>query len=285
MPVARCETQRDSPGPVVIAHRGANGHRPDHTLAGYELAARMGADFIEPDLVTTKDGVLVARHENEISRTTDVASRHRFVDRYTTKVVDGERCRGWFAEDFTLDELKSLRAVERMPELRPTNTLYDRRFHVPMLQEVLVLRARLGVELGRPLGVYHELKHPTYSAGLGVDVESRSRLCCPAQHVGRRHGPPRRQVLRVRPAATAAGASRTPRAPRALALEGRRPVRPALVREPVQLRRPHVSRRAGPRLDVRGRDRSREEPGDPATARRAARRPHHSRGRRPRRRP
>ena len=105
---------------LVIGHRGASGYRPEHTLAAYELAARMGADYIEPDLVTTADGVLVARHEPEIGGTTDVAQRPEFADRKTTKIVDGTPVTGWFAEDFTLAELKTLRAVERIPT-RPHN--------------------------------------------------------------------------------------------------------------------------------------------------------------------
>ena len=111
--------------PLVIAHRGASGYRPEHTLAAYELGARLGADYVEPDLVRTKDGVLVARHENEISGTTDVASHPEFADRRTTKVIDGVSLTGWFTEDFTLAELKTLRAVERIPALRPRNTRFN----------------------------------------------------------------------------------------------------------------------------------------------------------------
>ncbi len=157
--------------PVVIAHRGASGYRPEHTLAAYELAARMGADFIEPDLVSTKDGVLVARHENEISGTTDVASRKEFADRKATKVIDGVRLTGWFTEDFTLAELKTLRAVERLPEVRQENTIYDGMFEVPTFEEVLQLRDRLSKELRRPIGVYPETKHPTYFDSIGLSLE------------------------------------------------------------------------------------------------------------------
>ena len=158
-------------GPLVIGHRGASGYRPEHTLASYELAARMGADFIEPDLVSTKDRVLVARHENEISGTTDVAERSRFAGRKTTKVIDGEKVTGWFTEDFTLAELKTLRAKERLPMVRQENTMYDGRFRVPTFDEVLALRARLSVELGRPIGVYPETKHSTYFRGIGLPLE------------------------------------------------------------------------------------------------------------------
>jgi len=125
--------------PIVIGHRGASGYRPEHTLASYRLAIRQGADYVEPDLVSTKDHVLVARHENEIGGTTDVAQHPEFADRRTTKVIDGVSTIGWFTEDFTLAELKTLRATERLPQVRPENTAYDGRFEVPTLQEVLNL--------------------------------------------------------------------------------------------------------------------------------------------------
>src|SRR4051794_13877824 len=148
--------------PVVVGHRGAAGYRPEHTLASYRLAAEQGADYLEPDLVSTRDGVLVARHEPEIGGTTDVAHHPEFADRRTTKVVDGTSLTGWFTEDFTLAELKTLRATERIPHLRPANAAYDGRYEVPTFQEVLDLRAQLAEELGRPIGVYPETKHPTY---------------------------------------------------------------------------------------------------------------------------
>jgi glycerophosphoryl diester phosphodiesterase len=149
--------------PIVIAHRGASAHRPEHTLAAYELAIELGADFIEPDVVSTRDGVLVARHENEISGTTDVAERPALADRRTVKEVDGRRMEGWFTEDLTLEELRSLRARERLPELRDTG--FDGRFAIPTLDEVIALAARAGV------GVYPETKHPSYFAGLGLALE------------------------------------------------------------------------------------------------------------------
>jgi glycerophosphoryl diester phosphodiesterase len=157
--------------PLVIAHRGASGYRPEHTLAAYALGARMGADYIEPDLVSTKDGVLVARHENEISGTTDVADHPEFTDRRTTKTIDGVAFTGWFTEDFTLAELKTLRAKERIPDLRPRNTLYDGRYEVPTLQEVIDLAKRLSRELHRPVGIYPETKHPSYFRGIGLPLE------------------------------------------------------------------------------------------------------------------
>ena len=148
--------------PLVIGHRGASGYRPEHTLAAYALAARMGADLIEPDLVITRDGVLVARHENEVSQTTDVARHPEFAARRTTKAIDGAVLTGWFTEDFTLAELKTLRARERIPRTRPRNTAFDGRSAIPTFQEVLDLRARLSRELGREVGVCPETKHPTY---------------------------------------------------------------------------------------------------------------------------
>ena len=159
--------------PLVIAHRGASGYRPEHTLAAYELGARMGADFIEPDLVSTRDGVLVARHENEISGTTDVETRPEFAARRTTKVIDGVSYTGWFTEDLTYAELRTLRAEERIPAIRPRNTLYDRRYRVPTLQQVIDLAQRLSRELDRTIGVYPETKHPAYHRSIGLPLEPR----------------------------------------------------------------------------------------------------------------
>ncbi len=158
---------------LVIGHRGAAGYRPEHTLASYELAARMGADFMEPDLVPTKDGVLVCRHEPEIGGTTDVADHPEFASRKVTKVLDGVPTTGWFTEDFTLAELKTLRAKERLPAVRQENTMYDGRFEIPMFTELLDLRQRLSHELGRELGVYPETKHPTYFQKAGLPLEQR----------------------------------------------------------------------------------------------------------------
>ncbi|MGM1058772.1 glycerophosphodiester phosphodiesterase [Saccharothrix sp. Mg75] len=160
-------------GPLVVGHRGASGYRPEHTLASYELAARMGADYVEPDLVVTKDGKLVARHENEIGGTTDVAAHPEFAARKTTKVIDGTSITGWFTEDFTLAELKTLRAVERIPDTRPRNALYNGRFEVPTLEEVVELTRRLSRELGRDIGLYAETKHPTYFQEIGLPLEPR----------------------------------------------------------------------------------------------------------------
>jgi glycerophosphoryl diester phosphodiesterase len=157
-----------APAPIVIAHRGASGHRPEHTIEAYTLAIEMGADVIEPDLVSTKDGVLIARHENEIGSTTDVAVK--FPDRQTTKTIDGTSVTGWFTEDFTLAEIKTLRARERL-DFR--SHAYDGRFAIPTFDEVLALASRKSIELGRPIGVYPETKHPSYFRSLGLPLEDR----------------------------------------------------------------------------------------------------------------
>ncbi len=161
------------PLPIVIAHRGASGYLPEHTLAAYFIAIEQGADFIEPDLVMSKDGILVARHENEISGTTDVARHPRFASRKTSKVIDGETLTGWFTEDFTLAELKQLRAIERIPQLRPGNTRFDRMFEIPALEEILSLVHDLKVRgsLHGPVGVYPEIKHPSYFQSIGLPME------------------------------------------------------------------------------------------------------------------
>ncbi|QJB69337.1 glycerophosphodiester phosphodiesterase [Parasphingorhabdus halotolerans] len=157
--------------PIIIAHRGASGERPEHTLAAYQLAIEQGADFIEPDLVLTKDDVLVARHENEISGTTDVADKPEFADRKTTKIIDGQEISGWFTEDFTLAELKTLRAKERLPDLRAANTQYDGRYEIPTFAEVLDLLKAHEANTGQRIGVYPETKHPGYFASIGLAHE------------------------------------------------------------------------------------------------------------------
>ena len=188
VPAAACTGQgSDTPGPtgvrtttprlhpdeapLILGHRGAAGYRPEHTLASYETGVRMGADYIELDLVPTRDHVLVARHENQISGTTDVADHPEFAARRTTKTVDGTGATGWFSEDFTLAELKTLRARERIPSVRAGNTDYDGRFEIPTFAEVLDLRARLSAELGRPVGIAPETKHPAYFASIGLPIE------------------------------------------------------------------------------------------------------------------
>jgi len=152
--------------PFIIGHRGASGERPEHTLAAYALALEQGADFIEPDVVPTRDGRLVARHENEISGTTDVAARPEFAARRTTKTIDGQTLTGWFTEDFTLAELKTLHARERLPQLRPANTTYSRE-RIPTLDELIALAKARGK------GVVAEIKHSSYFASIGLPVEAR----------------------------------------------------------------------------------------------------------------
>jgi glycerophosphoryl diester phosphodiesterase len=162
----------DRAKPTIYGHRGASGYRPEHTLASYRLAARMGADYIEPDLVSTKDHVLVARHEPAIGGTTDVAQHPEFASRRKTKVIDGVTFADeWFTEDFTLAELKTLRAVERLPALRQRNTIYNGRYTVPTFQEVIDLRDQLSRELGRKIGIIPELKHSTYHRSIGLSLE------------------------------------------------------------------------------------------------------------------
>lgn len=155
---------------LVIAHRGASGERPEHTLAAYERAIDRGADYIEPDLVATKDDVLVARHENEISETTDVASREEFADRRRTKTIDGRLVSGWFAEDFTLAELRTLRAKERLPGLRPDNARFDGLYQVPTFDEIVSLVRAKEAETGRRIGLYPEIKHPSFLLQQGFDL-------------------------------------------------------------------------------------------------------------------
>jgi len=170
--------------PFVIAHRGASGYVPEHTLAGYFIAIQQGADYVEPDLVISRDGALIARHENEIGGTTDVASHPEFAARKVTKKIDGESVTGWFTEDFTLAELKTLRARERLPELRKANARYDGEFSIPTFDEVLDLvsaadaqRAAIARAAGLPppprIGVYPETKHPSYFASLGLHFDEQ----------------------------------------------------------------------------------------------------------------
>jgi len=151
--------------PIVIGHRGAPAYRPEHTLASYRLAIAQGADVIEPDLVSTKDHVLMARHENDITSTTDVAQHPEFADRQTTKVIDGEAHTGWFIEDFTLAEVETLRAIERLPDLRPVNTAMNGLYRIPTFQQVIDL-AR-----ANHVGIEPETKHPTYFRSIGLPLE------------------------------------------------------------------------------------------------------------------
>jgi glycerophosphoryl diester phosphodiesterase len=165
--------ERSAERPIVIAHRGASGERPEHTLAAYDLAIDQGADYIEPDLVPTSDGHLVSRHESAIAETTDVADHPEFAARKATKTIDGETLTGWFTEDFTLAELKTLRARERLPLLRKANTAYDGRFEIATLSEIIALAKRRSQETGRTIGIYPETKHPSYFASIGLPLEDR----------------------------------------------------------------------------------------------------------------
>lgn len=159
--------------PLVIAHRGASAYLPEHTLAAYALAAFQGADFIEPDLVMTRDGHLIARHDNQLALTTDVSSHPEFADRRRTATVDGITVSGWFSEDFSVAEIRRLRAVERLPGLRPANTRFDRQFGIPTLAEIIHLARSLSDLLGRPVGIYPETKHPSHFQSLDLAMETR----------------------------------------------------------------------------------------------------------------
>ncbi|MEU9750870.1 glycerophosphodiester phosphodiesterase [Streptomyces niveus] len=165
--------QKKLPVPTIVGHRGASGYRPEHTLGSYQLALDMGAHVIEQDLVPTKDGHLVCRHENDITGTTDVADHPEFAGRKTTKSVDGVSLTGWFTEDFTLAELKKLRAKERIPQSRPHSTLYNGRWEIPTFEEVLRWADQEGRRRGEPVWLYVETKHPTYFGGLGLGLEER----------------------------------------------------------------------------------------------------------------
>ncbi len=158
--------------PIVIAHRGASGYLPEHTLAAYSTAVLQGADFIELDLVSTRDGYLIARHDNVLDLTTNVAEIPEFQERRTRKVVDGRAISGWFSEDFTLEELRNLRAIERIPSVRPANARFDGQFGVPTLGEAIVVIQALELMLARDVGLYIELKHPTYFDEIGLAMEA-----------------------------------------------------------------------------------------------------------------
>ena len=160
--------------PLVIAHRGASGHLPEHTLEAYQLAMRMGADFIEPDLVPTKDAVLISRHENDLTHTTNVAVLPQFADRKTTKRIDGIPITGWFSEDFTLSEIKQLKAREPLPELRPQGVEHNDQYAIATLAEIVTLVKQFEADTGRKVGLYIETKHPTYFRYEGQRLEGQS---------------------------------------------------------------------------------------------------------------
>ncbi|MFI0258204.1 glycerophosphodiester phosphodiesterase [Streptomyces sp. NPDC017056] len=177
------------PVPLIVGHRGASGYRPEHTLGSYQLALDMGADVIEQDVVPTKDGHLVCRHENDITATTDVSAHPEFADRKTTKTVDGAKLTGWFTEDFTLAELKTLRAKERIPGTRQHNTLYDGVWDVPTFEEVLKWADREGRKRGRRVWLHIETKHPTYFRKLGLGLEERLARLLRAYGRHKKHSP------------------------------------------------------------------------------------------------
>ncbi len=170
-PSAQQTYTHSASAPLIIAHRGASGYAPEHTLAAYALAVLQGADYIEPDLVMTRDSQLVARHDNELGLTTDVAQRPEFAERKRTQTVDGVSLEGWFSEDFSLAELKTLRAIERIPQQRPGNTRFDGQFEIPTLQEVIDLAKRLEASQQRGIGLYPETKHPTHFQRLNLAME------------------------------------------------------------------------------------------------------------------
>ena len=170
-PGAKQTPAKGAQAPLVIAHRGASGYVPEHTLAAYALAVLQGADYIEPDLVMTRDGQLVARHDNELGLTTDVAQHPEFASRKRTQTVDGISLEGWFSEDFTLAELKNLRAIERIPLVRPANARFDGQFEIPTLQEIIDLVKSLQLSQQRVIGLYPETKHPTHFQKLGLAME------------------------------------------------------------------------------------------------------------------
>jgi len=182
-PAMAHDRDTDKAEPLVIAHRGASAYRPEHTLGSYRLAIGMGADYIEPDLVSTKDHKLVARHEPNITDTTDVASRPEFAGRRTKKTIDGVEQEGWFTDDFTLAELRTLRATERIPALRPANTAFNGVYQVPTFQEVIDLAKREGV------GIYPETKHPTYFDSVGLSLEEPLLATLKANGLDRRGAP------------------------------------------------------------------------------------------------
>lgn len=209
--MASARTASAAPRPQVVAHRGASGYRPEHTASAYRLAIAQGADVIEPDLVLTKDGALVARHENEIGGTTDVASRPEFASRRTARDIDGERVEGWFTEDFTLAELKTLRARERLPQLRPDSARHDGEDGILTFAEVAALARRESARTGRTIGLCPEMKHPAYFRSRGMDFEPIMASALKAEGLDAPSAPVLVQCFEVGPLKTLAGLSKAPR--------------------------------------------------------------------------
>jgi glycerophosphoryl diester phosphodiesterase len=200
-----------APSMLVIAHRGASGERPEHTRAAYDLAIDQGADFIEPDLVMSRDGVLIVRHENEIGGTTDVAAHPEFADRHTTRTVDGAPVTGWFTEDFTLAELQTLRARERLPALRPANTAFDGQQPILTFQQVVDIARAGSARTGRVIGVVPELKHPSHFATAGLPMEDVFVAVLTANDLTRADAPVLIQCFEVGPLQRLATRIHTPR--------------------------------------------------------------------------
>ena len=169
-PAARAKSHKDPAAPLIIGHRGASGHVPEHTLAGYALAIRLGADYVEPDLVATKDGHLIARHEPNITNTTDVKDHPEFASRKRTATIDGAQETGWFASDFTLREIRTLRAVQPFPE---RSQRFNGRYRIPTFTQVIALAKRWSKRTGRTIGIYPETKHPTCHKSIGLPLEPR----------------------------------------------------------------------------------------------------------------
>lgn len=212
---------------TVIAHRGASGERPEHTRAAWELAIEQGADFIEPDLVMSRDGHLVVRHENQIGETTDVADRPEFADRWVTRHIDGRAVTGWFTEDFTLAELRTLRARERLPDLRPRSAAFDGQEPILTFQEVIDIARQAAGRTGRTIGVAPEMKHPSHFAALGLDMEATLAAALIRNGLDGRDAPVIVQCFEVGPLVRLGEKVETPRL-QLIALERGPPDRPAL---------------------------------------------------------
>ena len=183
---ASASPKAHDPSPIVIGHRGTSGHLPEHTLPGYALAIRLGADYIEPDPVATKDGVLIARHEPDITNTTDVKQHPEFANRERTAIIDGAPVKGWFASDFTLAEIKTLRAVQPFAE---RDQSFNGRYKIPTFRQVIALARKWSKRTGRTVGIYPETKHPTYHQTIGLPLEPRLLAALREAHLNKASSP------------------------------------------------------------------------------------------------